>query len=106
MKLLKKSLIALGTLAAVPLVQNIGKPGSIILSLGASFVLFVITFGIDITTIISDYVEKLKETQRENMEEILEQRRIIYEEKETYNKLGGDSYVDDMFDRLKKEGKL
>lgn len=35
-----------------------------------------------------------------------EQRRIIYEEKETYNKLGGDSYVDDMFDRLKKEGKL
>ena len=66
---------ALGTLAAVPLVQNIGKPGSIILSLGASFVLFVITFGIDITTIISDYVEKLKETQRENMEEILEQRQ-------------------------------
>ena len=66
---------ALGTLAAVPLVQNIGKPGSIILGLGASFVLFVITFGIDITTIISDYVEKLKETQRENMEEILEQRQ-------------------------------
>lgn len=35
-----------------------------------------------------------------------EQRRIIYEEKETYNKLGGNSYVDEMFDRLKKEGKL
>jgi hypothetical protein len=35
-----------------------------------------------------------------------EQRRIIYEEKETYNSLGGNSYVDDMFDRLKKEGKL
>jgi len=35
-----------------------------------------------------------------------EQRRIIYEEKETYNKLGGDSYVDEMFERLKKEGKL
>lgn len=35
-----------------------------------------------------------------------EQRRIIYEEKETYNKLGGDSYVDDMFERLQKEGKL
>lgn len=35
-----------------------------------------------------------------------EQRRIIYEEKETYNNLGGDSYVDDMFERLKKEGKL
>ena len=35
-----------------------------------------------------------------------EQRRIIYEEKETYNRLGGNSYVDDMFERLKKEGKL
>ena len=35
-----------------------------------------------------------------------EQRRIIYEEKETYNKLGGNSYVDEMFDRLKKGGKL
>lgn len=35
-----------------------------------------------------------------------EERRILIEEKEQYNKLGGDSYVDDMFDRLKKEGKL
>lgn len=35
-----------------------------------------------------------------------EQRRIIYEEKETYNRLGGNSYVDDMFERLQKEGKL
>lgn len=35
-----------------------------------------------------------------------EQKRIIYEEKETYNILGGNSYVDEMFDRLKKEGKL
>ena len=35
-----------------------------------------------------------------------EQKRIIYEEKETYNKLGGNSYVDEMFERLKKEGKL
>lgn len=35
-----------------------------------------------------------------------EERRILIEEKEQYNKLGGNSYVDDMFDRLKKEGKL
>ena len=35
-----------------------------------------------------------------------EERRILIEEKEQYNNLGGDSYVDDMFDRLKKEGKL
>lgn len=35
-----------------------------------------------------------------------EERRILIEEKEQYNNLGGNSYVDDMFDRLKKEGKL
>ena len=35
-----------------------------------------------------------------------EERRILIEENEQYNKLGGDSYVDDMFERLKKEGKL
>jgi S-DNA-T family DNA segregation ATPase FtsK/SpoIIIE len=66
---------ALGTLAAVPLVKNLGKVGSIILGLGSALILFVITFGIDITTIISEYVDKLKETQKENMEEILEQRQ-------------------------------
>ena len=35
-----------------------------------------------------------------------EERRVIYEEKEEYNKLGGNSYVNDMFERLQKEGKL
>ena len=35
-----------------------------------------------------------------------EERRILIEEKEQYNKLGGNSYVDDMYSRLKKEGKL
>lgn len=31
---------------------------------------------------------------------------VLYETKERYNKLGGDSYIDDMFEKLKKEGKL
>ena len=35
-----------------------------------------------------------------------EERRILIEEKEQYNQLGGDSYVDDMYERLKKEGKI
>ncbi len=66
---------ALGALAAVPLTKSLGKPGSIILGIGASIALFVVTFGIDITAIISEYIEKLKETQQENLEEILEQRQ-------------------------------
>ena len=35
-----------------------------------------------------------------------EEIRILYETKEKYNKLGGDSYVDDMFEKLKKEVKI
>ena len=36
----------------------------------------------------------------------VEEKMILYETKQKYNSLGGDSYVDDMFDRLKKEGKF
>lgn len=36
----------------------------------------------------------------------VEEKMILYETKQKYNALGGDSYVDDMFDNLKKEGKL
>ena len=36
----------------------------------------------------------------------VEEKMILYETKEKYNSLGGNSYVDDMFDNLKKEGKL
>ena len=35
-----------------------------------------------------------------------EERRVLYEEKEEYNKLGGNSYVNDLFERLQREGKL
>lgn len=31
---------------------------------------------------------------------------VLYETKNKYNQLGGDSYVDDMFEKLKKENKL
>ena len=65
---------ALGTLAAVPLIKMLGKPGSIVFAIGTAVAMFVITFGIDITTIISSYAEKLKETREENMEEFLAQR--------------------------------
>ena len=36
----------------------------------------------------------------------IEEKRILIESKELYNSKGGDSYVDDMFDTLKKEGKI
>lgn len=33
-----------------------------------------------------------------------EEVMVLYETKKKYNDLGGDSYVDDMFEKLKKEG--
>lgn len=35
-----------------------------------------------------------------------EEKMMLYETKEKYNKLGGNTYVDEMFEKLKKEGKL
>lgn len=35
-----------------------------------------------------------------------EEKMILHETKSLYNSLGGDSYVDDMFDDLRKEGKI
>lgn len=35
-----------------------------------------------------------------------EEKIILFETKQRYNDLGGDSYADDMFDTLKKEGKI
>lgn len=35
-----------------------------------------------------------------------EEKYVLYETKSKYNKLGGDSYIDDMFEKLRKEGKI
>lgn len=35
-----------------------------------------------------------------------EQKRLLFEAKKEYNVLGGDSYVDDMFDECKEKGLL
>ena len=47
-------------------------------------------------------MSRIKNGYEPTTEEIM----ILYETKEKYNDLGGDSYVDDMFDKLKKEGKI
>ena len=35
-----------------------------------------------------------------------EEKIMLYETKEKYNALGGNTYVDEMFEKLKKEGKI
>ena len=60
---------ALGTIAAVPLFKLFGKIGTIILSIGASLILFAVTFGIDISGIVSGWIQSGVEKRRERHEE-------------------------------------
>ena len=65
---------ALGTIAAVPLFKLFGKVGTIILSIGASLVLFAVTFGIDISEMISNWIQSGVENRKEKQEEKLQIR--------------------------------
>ncbi len=69
---------ALGTIAAVPLFKLFGKVGTIILSIGASLILFAITFGIDISEIVSNWIQSGVDKRKEKHEE----RMIAREEYE------------------------
>lgn len=79
---------ALGTLAAIPLVKLLGNFGAVILSVGISIMLFVFTFGIDLSNIINQKVEEMQERKEEKaknreieVEELNERRRKRKEEK-------------------------
>ena len=53
---------------AVPLVKLLGDVGAIILCLGIAIVLFVFTFGINMSEIINNFVEKMEERREERLE--------------------------------------
>ena len=69
---------ALGTIAAVPLFKLFGKIGTIILSIGASIILFAVTFGIDISGMVSNWIQNGVDKRKERYEE----RMIAKEEAE------------------------
>ena len=60
---------ALGTLAAVPLFKLFGRIGTIILSIGSALILFATTFGIDISGIVSGWIQSGVERRKERHEE-------------------------------------
>ena len=60
---------ALGTIAAVPLFKLFGKIGTIILSIGASLILFAVTFGIDISGMVSGWIQSGVEKRKQKHEE-------------------------------------
>lgn len=60
---------ALGTIAAVPLFRLFGKIGTIILSIGVSLILFAVTFGIDISGMVSGWIQNSVERRKERHED-------------------------------------
>ena len=75
---------AIGSCGAVPLTNLLGNIGAIILCLGAAFVLIVFTFGINMSEIISNMLEKAQERKEErlaNREEL--RKEMEKEERET-----------------------
>ena len=69
---------ALGTILAVPLVKLLSPVGAIILCIGVVTMLAVFTFGINISEIINNFVEK----NREEREEKYERKQQIREEQQ------------------------
>ena len=65
---------ALGTVAAVPLFKLFGKIGTIILSAGISVILFAVTFGIDISEMIRNWIQSGVENRKEKQEEKIQAR--------------------------------
>lgn len=67
---------AIGACGAVPLVKLLGDVGAIILCLGIAIVLFVFTFGINMSEIINNLVEKMEERREERLEEKAQLQKI------------------------------
>ena len=60
---------ALGTIAAVPLFKLFGKIGTIILSIGVSLILFATVFGIDISGMVSNWIQDGVNRRKERHEQ-------------------------------------
>ena len=89
---------ALGTIAAVPLFKLFDKIGTIILCIGVSLILFATTFGIDISGIISNWiqsgVEKRKQKQEQKLVEKQEQEIQKEKKREKTIKENRKAYLD------------
>ena len=82
---------AIGAVIAVPLVNLLGEIGAIILSIGIAVILLVFMFGINLSDIINDYMDKrldkkeekqeLRRQRKEEEQESREERRKQREER-------------------------
>ena len=87
---------ALGTIAAVPLFKLFGRIGTVILSIGVSLILFASTFGIDISGIISNWIQKGVDKRKAKYESRLEEEEEEPKEKIKSQKVkeGKKAYIE------------
>ena len=87
---------ALGTIAAVPLFKLFGRIGTVILSIGVSLILFASTFGIDISGIISNWIQNGVDKRKEKYESRLEEEEEEPKEKIKSQKVkeGKKAYIE------------
>ena len=96
---------ALGTLAAVPLVKLFGKLGTIILSLGTSIMLFIITFGIDITSLLNNILDNIIQKREDKREKKEYQKQQYIKEQQKINKQQEKIYKQQEKIRAREEAK-
>ncbi len=78
---------AIGALGAVPLTKLLGEIGAIIFCFGVAAILVVFTFGINMSELISNIIDKIKEKREERLanREELKNNKEDNESKETYS---------------------
>ena len=66
---------AIGAVAAVPLAKLLGDVGAVILCVGVAATLLIFTFGINLSEIISLFMDKVEERKDERLERKIEEER-------------------------------
>lgn len=94
----------IGAVIAYPLVSLFSEFGAAVVSLGATCILAVFTFGFSPSSWLLDLQEKMEESKELRQEE-LEERRAIREEKRK-NKRSVDIPLDDENDKKKKHSRI
>ena len=73
---------AIGTIIAVPLINMLGIPGAVVLTIGISIIILIFILGIPVADIIEEMADNMQERKVQRKEEIEEYRQKEYEERE------------------------
>ncbi len=73
---------AIGSVAAVPLAKLLGDIGAVILCIGIAVVLVVFTFGINMSEIIGNFIEKIEEEKERRRENRISRKQEIHNDNE------------------------